>query len=172
MRGEQAYCVWIILSVWPRRGTTTFGKEERTEISFLPFLLHNFQQNYLMPNHLLYRTVILPKYHLINGWNRIQKEIAFYFSFFPGTNAVVLDTKPWEKWERVPASSPCSQRLEAVGWAWFHDIFSDSSFSLPDSAVPDHRYVASHLKAHWQFIRLQRAYCIPIYCTLYGNSVT
>lgn len=114
VRGKQAHCVWVIVSVWPRRRTTVFGKEKITEISFLPFSLHNLQENYLMSNHLLYRTVIFAEYYLINGWNRIWKQIAFYESFFSGTNGAILDTKPWENRKREPASSPCSQRLDEL----------------------------------------------------------
>lgn len=71
-----------------------------------------------MSNHLICRTVILPKYHLIYGGKGIPETDCFLFLIFAGANAVILDTKPWEKRERVPPFSPCSQKLDELAlWA-------------------------------------------------------
>lgn len=82
--------------------------------------------------------------------------------FFPGTNAIILNTKTREKRARP---FPLNQRLEAgiADEGWFHDILSDSSFSIPGSTIPHHGYVVSDLQAHWQFIKLQIASCSPIF---------
>lgn len=69
---------------------------KKTEISFLHFSLHNMQQNYFMSNHIICRTAILPKYHLIYGGKGVPETDCFLFLIFAGANGVILDTKPRE----------------------------------------------------------------------------
>lgn len=81
-------------------------------------------------------------------WLKKNSETDCFVVFFSGTNAIILNTKTQKKRDRPFA---LNQMLEAgiVDEGWFHDIFSDSSFSIPDSAIPHHGYVASNLQAHW-----------------------